>query len=285
MVGRQAAGVELRRQQLLAQAMDADAAECVGDRGQRADHVDRAGAAHLVQRPGAVLAARPGDQRPGTAAHGCRRCRRAGAAGSGFAASTMSGRPAMRRMTVLAARSPDSQAPRDRAPHGFVHRLAGEVDAAAHRLHQGLARPLPAGRGGRRSRRAPTARRSSCVTCVRRKVRFDVGAEHGAQPFDGELDHQPFRPSPPARGRTGRRPSTTDNGVPDTLASSAAVRGPDDFSNTRSSRCKPSGLPGNSSAIWSRLPSLSFSTASSLALGQAAFELDAARPPTRWSTP
>jgi len=54
--------LELRLQQLLAHAMHADARKFVGHRGQRADHVEFTGAPHLVQRPGAVLAARPGDQ-------------------------------------------------------------------------------------------------------------------------------------------------------------------------------------------------------------------------------
>ena len=39
--------------------------------------------------------------------------------------------------------------------------------------------------------------------------------------------------------------------MPDMLASSAAVRVPDDFSNTSSSVRSPSGLPASSSAMWS----------------------------------
>src|SRR5262249_60007330 len=60
--------------------------------GQRPDHVVVAGAAYLVQRPGAVLAARPGDQRLGPSHR-----RVLG--------------PPRSLMTASAARSPDSQAP------------------------------------------------------------------------------------------------------------------------------------------------------------------------------
>ena len=107
---RQSAGFELRPQQLLAHSVDADTIEPAGDGGQSADHIDRAGAPRLVQRPGAVLAARPGNQSARTPAHRRCRLRRGGGAGSGLAGST-SGKPAIRRIRAFAARSPDSHAP------------------------------------------------------------------------------------------------------------------------------------------------------------------------------
>lgn len=54
---RQSGRIELRVQQLLAHAVHADTAEGLRDRGQRSDDIELAGAARLVQRPGAVLAA------------------------------------------------------------------------------------------------------------------------------------------------------------------------------------------------------------------------------------
>ena len=60
---RQSGGGELRLQNCLAHAMHADAREGIGHRGERTDNIVFAGAARFVQRPGAVLAARPGDQR------------------------------------------------------------------------------------------------------------------------------------------------------------------------------------------------------------------------------
>ena len=82
----------LRAQDLLAHAMHADALECLGDGRERADDLVFARAAHLVQRPGRVLAARPGDERFG-------RLR-----------SHLAPLPHSR-SAASAARSPDSQAP------------------------------------------------------------------------------------------------------------------------------------------------------------------------------
>ena len=59
--GGQAGGIKLRPQQFLAHAVHADAAERFGDGGQATDDFVIAGAARFEQRPGAVLAARPGD--------------------------------------------------------------------------------------------------------------------------------------------------------------------------------------------------------------------------------
>src|SRR5262249_46609807 len=73
-------------------AVHADAPEGLGHRGQRADDLIIAAAADLVQRPGTVLAGRPGDQRFRPHAH----------------------RPAVVVKALIAAsaaRSPDSQAP------------------------------------------------------------------------------------------------------------------------------------------------------------------------------
>src|SRR5215831_19674773 len=70
--------------------MHADAAECLGDGGERAHDLAVAGATRLTERPGAVLAARPGDQRLRPLAHR---------------------RPPNIFSTASAARSPDSQAP------------------------------------------------------------------------------------------------------------------------------------------------------------------------------
>ena len=58
----QTGSIQLRAQQFFADAVHADAAESIGHRGQSADDIEIAGAARLMQRPRAVLAARPGDE-------------------------------------------------------------------------------------------------------------------------------------------------------------------------------------------------------------------------------
>src|SRR4030095_2817304 len=80
-----------------AHAMHADAAKSFRHRGERADHLVLAGATNLVQRPGTVLAARPGNER--LLHFLLRRPLEAVACGQN------------RRNTASAARSPDSQAP------------------------------------------------------------------------------------------------------------------------------------------------------------------------------
>ena len=60
---RQSRRFKLRLQNRLAHAMHADARERIGHCGKRADDVVFANATRFVQRPRAVLAARPGDQR------------------------------------------------------------------------------------------------------------------------------------------------------------------------------------------------------------------------------
>src|SRR5262249_4738361 len=60
---RQAGRLELGGENLLTHPMHAHPAERLGDGRQRAHDLAVAGATRLMQRPGAVLAARPGDQR------------------------------------------------------------------------------------------------------------------------------------------------------------------------------------------------------------------------------
>src|SRR4029450_841112 len=121
---RQARGLALRAQDFLAHAVNGYALEGFGHGGQRADHIELAGAAHLIQRVRAVLAAGPGDQRlrlchqltdvPGRPARGgppgCRRL----TAGACFTGSSR--KAPMRRSAASAARSPLSQAP-STVPH------------------------------------------------------------------------------------------------------------------------------------------------------------------------
>ncbi len=129
------AACELRAQQALAHAMHADARERVGHGRERADNVVIAAAAHFVQREGAVLAARPGDQRlwlgpehvslrsiadarhaerhvlpPGCAAASAAAAFCFGAAAGASCLGTLDTTPSTRK-AESAARSPDSQAP------------------------------------------------------------------------------------------------------------------------------------------------------------------------------
>ena len=59
---RQPGGGKLRLEQFLAHAVNAHASEGLGHRRQRADDIVVAGKPRRVQRPGRILAARPGDQ-------------------------------------------------------------------------------------------------------------------------------------------------------------------------------------------------------------------------------
>ena len=154
-----------------AHAMHADAAEGLGHGGERADDVVVAAAPHLVQRPGAVLAARPGDQRLassiGPRGHRRRRGpqRRFGGAVAGFPRAA------------------------DRAPQRFVRRLAGQEDAAVERLRQRLARRLSAHIGGRDRAHHPWR-----LVPARGGRALDdglhVGAVESAEPGEGEVDHR-----------------------------------------------------------------------------------------------
>ena len=88
-----------------------------------------------------------------------------------------------------------------------------------------------------------------CVVWVRLTARFTLGAEHAGQPFDRETDHRQLRPAPQDRGRIGRRPRSSPAMCPKRWRAAPRCAVPDDFSNTTSSRCSPSGLPGISSAM------------------------------------
>ena len=191
----------LRAQDLLAHAMHADAREGLGDGRERADDVVVAGAPHFVQRPGRVLAARPRDQRFGLCIYAARfstmpRALYAlmrGGSGSSSCARQLTAAPAylpaggaehagvgstpapqpQRRIGGALARLPGAA---DRAPQRLVHRLAGEEQAVAHRLHQHLAPGLAAHRRGReraeRPRLGVPARRMGLADRL-----LDVGAE------------------------------------------------------------------------------------------------------------
>ena len=246
-----AAGFELRAQQFLAHAMNADAAE-------RARSPWSARRRHRTRRRGAPRAA------PRRCP--CRSTRRsalsarviglrAAALAPGFcAARSAVGRSALRleppsrRNTASAARAPDSQAP-PTVPHSVSCTAS---PAKNTRLRIGSIRmrraPCPPGDA---AENAPSVHG---LLVPLRRLRaphrlLDVGAEQAGEPFHARTRPSPCRPAP-ARSRPKLPPtSTIDSGVPPTLASSAAVRGPADFSNTRSSRCRPSGLPGSSSAM------------------------------------
>jgi hypothetical protein len=58
----QTRSIQLRSQQLFADAVHADSTESIRDRCQSSDDIEIAGPARFMQRPRAVLAARPGDE-------------------------------------------------------------------------------------------------------------------------------------------------------------------------------------------------------------------------------
>ena len=62
MIGEQTRSIQLRPQQLFADAVHADSTESIRDRCQSSDDIEIAGPARFMQRPRAVLAARPGDE-------------------------------------------------------------------------------------------------------------------------------------------------------------------------------------------------------------------------------
>ncbi len=175
---RQARGLKLRAQQALAHAMHADAREFVGHGGERADNVVIAIAANFMQREGAVLAARPGDQclwlvlahaalrSVADARHaerhvlplrphvGCR-CRRGGAFCFGAAAGA----------SCLGDARHDTQHPQGGIGRALA-RFPGAADRAVQGLVRGFARVIdairasaPSGCGATAGRRARPPRR------------------------------------------------------------------------------------------------------------------------------
>ena len=173
--------------------MNADAAECARDRRQRADHFDLAGAADLVQRPGAVLAARPGDQRL-----------RARTARLLAALRRLLRRLSLdlgRRRLGLAEDAADHHVGRagagfpgaaDRAPQRLVRGFAGEEHAVADRLHQGARAPIARPATPSRTRRASTGPCSTAWSACRRSAFFTSVPNIPLEPLHRELDHRRF---------------------------------------------------------------------------------------------
>src|SRR5262249_19687786 len=218
---RQACGLELRGEQLLANAVHAHATELVRHRGERADDLELARTAHLVQRPGAGLAARPGDQRP-----------------RHFLPSPLN--------AASAARSPASQ-----APPTVPHRVSCVASPANQRRSlsgsdSALRAHCPPGAA---AENAPSAQgsRAQRVACVR-LIACLISAPN--RPASQSIANVVMAVSPsPARAAPRLpRTSTRQRREPEVWASRAALRAPVAFSNTRSSLCSPSGLPENSIA-------------------------------------
>ena len=153
--------------------MHADALECLGDGRERADDLVVARAAHLVQRPGRVLAARPGDQR-------LRLCHRRRVAPGALAHS---------RSAASAARSPDSQAP-PTVPHS-VSCMASPAKNSRSRTGSisTLRPPCPFG-----AARRECAERERLAVPVRRVRLADrllhVRAEEVGEPAGREIHHR-----------------------------------------------------------------------------------------------
>ena len=281
---RQARGVELRPQQFLAHAMHADAAECVGDGGQRADDVVVAGAARLVQRPGAVLAARPGDQRLWRASSSSPRSPAAfalTARGCGCSRRFFA-RPAQHRVRGALARFPGAA---DRAPLRLVHGLAGKPDAVARAAPSGCcARPaLP----GAAAEKAPSTQGSlfQRVACVRLIAFFmSVPNRPASQSTaNSTIAASPLRGELAAEAR--RRPRSSCRSVPDTLASSAAVRGPLDLLEHQIVALQAERIARHLERDVVVAAERRACERVELALRQRRHELDLVRRRARWSTP
>ena len=172
---------------------------------KRADDVEVAGAAHLVQRPGAVLAARPGDQRlrarlpsivltpPAAArtfARAARRsCPRPAPSARPSGATPLPPRarriPRRRRPCPTASRAPPRRRTRCRPPSGSISTLRASALA---------------GRGGRHGAEHPgLVVPARGVAALDRAL--DVGAEQRRQPVAREVDHRGLALARPARGR------------------------------------------------------------------------------------
>ena len=215
---RQAGGVELRVQQLLAHAMHADARESVGDRGERADDVEFAGAAHLVQRPGAVLAARPGDQRFRRAsiviaarACGARRASRP-ARRRAACSPLLQHAIAQRRVGRALAGFPGAA---DRAPQRLVQRPRRRTRRGRAPAPSAPCAPRLAGRRRRDGAEHLTARAFQRVAWLRLIAFFTSVPNSPASQSRGEVDHRRLALAPTDRGRTRRRPRPLQSGVPD----------------------------------------------------------------------
>src|SRR5215510_5425165 len=224
---RQADRFELGSENALAHAMHADATEGLGDGGERAHNLAVAGATHFVQRPGTVLAARPGDQRLRPSAHR---------------------RPPNSRNIASAARSPDSQ-----APPTVPHSVSCAASPAKYRRLSGSIRMRRADcPPGDAAENAPSTLGSSFQRVAWRRCTRDLRSVPNRFPSHSSANAT-ISFSPLAERSRPKLPATSimHSVVPDELENSEAVRGLFDFSRMSSSLRSPSGLPGNSSATWS----------------------------------
>src|SRR3974377_487974 len=182
-------GGTLRPQDLLAHTMHTDPTEGLGHRGKRADDVIGTGTTSLVLRPGAVLAARPGDQRF-RAAHLVVPTAAARAAFAAcrpfFIALFQRADSAQRRFRRARARFPGAS---DRAPLCFMHRFPGPREAAIKWLHKDPTRIGFIRRGRRQGAEHP-----GLLVPTRGIAALDlslhVRVEQRGEPFACEIDHR-----------------------------------------------------------------------------------------------